>query len=411
MFIVSIAPKKEDGTFESWIDVTKYVDKSSISDIEIDTNSDEFSVGVAENSSVDISILNDNGKFSDENNFNSIFQYSRDGSLVKIEFFAESASAILGEAILGESVFGATNISLFEGIIDEISPRESASNNFIEMTVLGKESIYDKVEKGEGDINTTDSARILVANLLNKTEINAILDTTSGMVNWSVGVDLIFDTTDAFDDADTVRECLDVILEATNSVLVNIDNVVYLYDKSATADFQYEFISPFVEGAVENIVDVTEISTGVNRTFNLWAWDSDDALAESVRSAASIEKNGVRKNTIEIEGLSQTNQEYILNSYFDEYAYPKQEFIVSSPLDRSSAMLQLFDKVRVNFPSEIFPSVLGEAVPRWGQFIWGESHFPFENESFVVNRDKPFKVQKITYNIQSETISLSLREV
>lgn len=414
MFIISIAAKKEDGSFESWVDVSKYVSEDSLSDISIDTNLDDFSVGVAKTSSFDLSILNDNGLFADESNVNSMFKHSRNGSLVRIEYFANHSSIKLGEAICGESVLGDTKVNIFEGIIDEIATRETASDNFVDMTILGKESIFDRVEKGVDDLNTSDTVRILIMNLLEKKEIKGVLDIYSGRPYWSINVDFKFSSLEDFENADTVQECLDIILRASNAILLMQDNVVYLHDRVATYDFKFEFFSPFVEGAVENIIEIENFSSGINRTFNLWADESDTGYSPvigAVRSPASIEKYGVRKNSVDVKGLDRATMLLCLTSYFDEFAQNKIEMDIKTPLNKDSILLKLFDKVRVNFPSEIISAIQGEEPPRWDQFYWDESFFPFENVALTVDRDKPFKVQKIEYDLDNEIITLSLREV
>lgn len=410
MFFISIAPKIDANNYGPFVDVTNYVDAESLSDIDIDTFTSDFGSGIADTGSIDLSLLNIDGRFSDEFSSTSMFKYSRNESQVKIEWFGRSKVAILGQAMCGIDILGDSRITVFSGIIDEISPREDIRTKYIDMTIVGKDSIFDKTEIDTDDISILKSTTEIMADLLNKQKIKNILS-ISQTSEWDLGIDFTYIDLENFEDVTTVKDALTIILEHTNSVLSIIDDVVYVSSRVETDDLKYTFNAPHVEGAIDNIIDIQNISTGINRTFNKWRFSDDpQSFGSFGPESLSIEKYGIRAASISTASVDLLTKENILQTYYNFYEFPKQEFDLVTPLNIGSVMLKQFDKVKVNYPIKIIYQ--GKPLPRWGQLTSNTTFtYPITDNSFYLQKESYFKIIKLSYNLLKETLTIKLRGI
>jgi len=80
---IYINPFDTTGEYTSYQDVTKYVkDKSAVVKRQVDNN--EYDVGVLTYNNLSLTFNNINGKFNEADNIQSIFDYKRSNSKVKI---------------------------------------------------------------------------------------------------------------------------------------------------------------------------------------------------------------------------------------------------------------------------------------------------------------------------------------
>jgi hypothetical protein len=412
---VSIAPQVAPNIFGNYIDVSDYVDAQSLGSINVETEQSDFSVGIAKTSSITLKLKNDTGLFSDEGQADTLFTYKRAGSKVKIAYFEGLEVSRYGSAVYGDSVYG-DELDIFEGVISSESPRQDVSTDMISLSVLGFDSIFSGVEVGAGDINTTQSIRFIFENLLSKSAILALASVN--IANFTVGVDLILDNTDDFEDVDTVKEALDILLRVTNSILVIQDGQIFISDKAPSFDVLHTFYGQASDLGIENIQNITGDTDGLPRLYNLWRWDSD-AIAEGqplplpVSNQTTINKYGVKKQTVGIKGITDDpTRQLILESFTDEYGEKKQELTLSAPASYQTVRLPMLGKVDIDYPAPQFPADGGD-LPIWGtpSMVWDEFVWPYTLFNYTIQQTTKFKIIGIQFNIKSDLVTYTLREI
>ena len=97
---VYIKPFTTTGEYGEFEDVTKYVDRSSISSIKNQIDSTEFDIGVIKPSSISLKLANESGKFSDVGTINTMFATKRTDSIVKVTWDLNLIPVIMLEWIV-----------------------------------------------------------------------------------------------------------------------------------------------------------------------------------------------------------------------------------------------------------------------------------------------------------------------
>ena len=412
---VYVAPLVAANTFGAYQEITEYVEAKSLSNLTIKTEQTDFTVGVAQNSSVTVKLKNDSGLFSDEQSSETIFTYKRSGSKIKITYFEGIEISAYGSAIYGDSVYG-NEVSIFEGIISTESVRQDVQTDMVSFSALGLESIFEQVEFDSSDVNTTQSVRFLLENILDKTEIAALM--TVDIYNITVGIDFMLDNVDDFEDIDTVDEALSILLGVSNSILYIQDGTLYISDKEPSLEVQHSFYGQASNIGIENIQNIANFTDGLPRTFNLWRWDpdkvEDEVIATTpVKNQSSVDKFGVRKELVGISGITTiATQAVILNSYLDEYGERKQEMELTTPANYEVIRLSLLGKVDIDYPTPLF-SADGGDVPIWAtpSMTWGEFRWPYAQFEFYIPQTTKWKIIGIQYSISKDLITFNIREI
>ena len=412
---VSIAPQVAPNIFGAYVDISNYVDAKSLSSITVKTEQSDFSVGVAQTSSLSIGLKNDTGIFSDEDKASTIFTYKRAGSKVRISYFEGLEVSRYGSAVYGDSVYG-DELAVFDGIISDKSPRQDVSTDMLTLSVLGFDSVFERVEVDAGDINTTQTVRQLFENLLTKPEIQALAQVD--IYNFTVGVDFILDNVSDFDGADTVKEALDILLTVSNSILVIQDEQIFISDKVPSFEILHSFYGQASNLGIENIQSIKGDSDGLPRLYNLFRWDEDtieegQPLPLPVTNPTTVQKYGVKKQTVGIDGITDdATRLLILNSFVAEYGSKKQELILSTPASYQTVRLPMLGRVNIDYPAPQFPADGGD-LPIWGtpSMVWGKFSWPFTLFNYTILPSTNFKIIGIQFNIKSDLITYTLREI
>ena len=115
--------------------------------------------------------------------------------------------------------------------------------------------------------------------------------------NISVGQDQVPDSIAELEET-TVKEALDLLLEASNSVVyVDVtDQTVYVKPRTAAASVSHTFYGQASDNGSESIVNIQNVRTGLNRTFNFWKWKDTTTTA---KDTTSITNYGVRKKELD----------------------------------------------------------------------------------------------------------------
>lgn len=396
----------EGGDYTSFQDVTSDVDARSIPSITQKLGNNDYDVGLYRNSNLSLFFRNDHGKFSEVGVFQSIFVNKRIDSLVKVTWQLGSEAPICGVAICGEAQLG-PEVNIFYGLLNDTTSTQNIKDQRIKFSIQGLESIFDRVETNFSSLSVSDNISTTIYKLLNQTSITSLM--TVDQANISVDIDQVPDNLTDLEET-TVREALELLLEAGNAVLyVSVeDQTVYVKPRTASASVDLTLYGQASSNGIENILDINNIRTGLNRTFNFLKWEDTTLVA---KDETSVQQNGVRKKEIDLSIITDTTKRTnILESYRDEFSTPKQELTVSTYFTYESINSFLLDRVVVDYPT-VFESAPESNLPIYGAAVYGQDRYPLGQWSLTIPTTKNFKILGRKVNLKNETITYELREI
>lgn len=403
---VYISPVSPTGGHTGFVDYTGDTDFTTLQKISQKLDNNEFDVGIFKNTNFNLKLRNDHGKFSDKNVAQSIFRSTREGSLVKVTWEQDENSPICGIAICGVDIL-TEEINVFYGILNDIASSQNIRDQKIRFSCQGLESVFSRVETNFSDLNQFDVFNAIIFDLLNQTEITSLMTVEAS--NISVSENQVPDSIAELEET-TVKEALDKMLEMANAVVyVGVDDqTVYVKPRTPTAAVQYTFYGQASLQGSENIADITNVRTGLNRTFNFWKWTDTTITA---KDASSIEEYGVRKKELDSELLTDTTRRTnILTNYKDEFKNPKQELTLTAILDYDTAGLFLLDRVNIDYPT-VFESTIGGNLGRYGSAIYGTDTYPFGQWNLTIETSTNYKILGRSIDLRKGLITFNLREI
>ncbi len=403
---VYIKPFEGSGDYASdWIDVSNYTTK--IGSVSVDTDSGDFQVGVYRQSNVTIQLNNREGVFSDIDFTGSIFAFKRADSLVKMTWDLDLEPGLCGMVNCGE-FFCSEELDVFIGLLSDESFLENARTEAVDFVVLGLEALFSRIDVPFSILANGDAPSDVIYNILNQSLITDLL--TIDALNINPEIDSAIDDISKLENV-TVKEALDKLLFASNSVMSIVDQVVYVTSRDQTVDLKQTFYGQASTAGAENIITAEKISNGMHRTFNYLTWEDADNLYDDT---ASIAQYGVRKIEIGSEFYTDNSKrEQILQSFGMEFSFPMQELEIKTPLTYDSLARNLLDKVSIDYPTVIVPTE-GFGLPICGIAILGDpttATLPRGLWSFQVPPDRRFKILKKQIDFKKEIILFKLREV
>lgn len=420
---VYISPQDEDGIYLDYVNVTDLLLANGIGKIKRRTESNEYDVGTASYDSVALKLNNSEGKFSKAPSINTIFPYIREGALVKVSYLFGEYAPICGIAVAGVDVLGPEYVA-FEGLLTEKNIKQNVIDDTITMSVLGKESYFDNYESSIANITDASLISEAIYNLLNVGSAYSLFDIDLSNINPTLDTPLSSINSDAtleYLTEQTAKEAVDLLLESSNSVMYIENNVLYVTNRYASTEFKYQFYGQAATLGIENIQNISDYKSGVSRTFNFWKWDDTTLTAKELSSIAT---NGVLKHEdIDFEATTiPSARQLLLNSYRDEFSFPKVEMKLTTPVILPVLELLLFDKVSIDYPNIPVPVGLGN-IPIWGTssmtwqdeddfdqakpfFVWPEGLFNIE-----ISPNQEWKIIGIDLDTSKDLATFELREV
>jgi len=392
--------------YSGFVEYTNDTDESSLQRVSQKLDNNQFDVGVYKNTNFNLALKNDDGKFSEVGVTQSIFISKRIDSIVKITWQNAGSQAICGIAICGDAILGDEKI-IFYGLLNDIATFQNIRDQKIKFSCQGLESIFQRVETNYSSLNGSDTISDIIYDLLNQTEITNLMTVSAG--NISVGQDQVPDSIADLEES-TVKEALDKLLEMSNSVIyVSVDDqTVYVKPRSPGATVDYIFYGQASNEGSENIIDIKNVKTGLNRTFNFWKWTD---TTNTSKDQSSIDMYGVRKKEIDSSLFTNTTKiENILTDYKDEFANPKQELKLTSILDNNTVDLFLLDKVQIDYPT-VFDPAPDSDLPLYGKAVYGTDKYPFGQWNLTIDSTKSYKILGRSVDLKNNLITFDLREI
>ena len=356
---VYVKPFDNDGNYlADFIEVTKDVIKQGDPRQGIDNT--DFDVGVIKNSGFSILLRNDHGKYSEVDKLSSIFSFTRKNTLIQITWDARNYDLICGFFQIDEEILGG-EYTVFDGLINEVTSVSDIDGQSATFSILGFDSLLDEMEVPFSSINNGDLFSAAIFTAIDQTPFNTHVSV--GTANISLGTDLAIDDVSSLENK-TVGGVLRAILLAANSVLYINDGTAFVTDRTASA-INVKTFSGQASRNIENMIDVPKYRDGLNRMFNLWTWI--DTVFDA-RDTSSITKYGVRAKAMSIDLIADASQskiEIILNTNRTEFAFPKIELDVETPIWYDTLALKILDRVNIDYPT-VYIGFEGQPLPRYG---------------------------------------------
>jgi hypothetical protein len=392
-----------------WTDITKYV--ANMGKISIDTDSSDFQIGVYKTSNVSLDLVNREGLFADVGMPQSLFKYKRADSKIKITYTKAPTidQPLCGTAICG-SDYLSDEVTVFEGLIDDTNFYEDITKETGKFSVLGFDTLFSRVNVDTSVVSIGDSITDVIFAILNQTVITDYLSVVIGNINPDIDQNL--DAVDWMENT-LVRDALDSLLLASNSVLYIRDAIVYVSNRDPTASVIATYHGQASASGAENIHTLGKVSNGFQRMFNYMSWSNtgDTAPVAAYQDNTSVVKYGIVSNNIQLDAFTNsTKQIALLTGLVSEFKDQKQEMEITTTLDYEELDLQLLDRIGIDYPTIYTPSS-SYPFPICGIAICGEAILPKGIWTFSIPADREFKILRLDYDLVKFTTTLKLRQV
>lgn len=396
---------EHDNYENEFLEITNDVIQSSLGSVNQSIENNNYNIGIFNYSNLSMSLRNDHGKYSDTLEPKSIFPIRRKGSIVKLTWEIQDRDSQCGVAICGEYRISPP-VTLFEGLLDDDASTTDIDDQKFKFTILGYESLFSSTEVNFAEISNGQTVSEILYIILNQFNITNLLTILSGNILPSENV--VIDLVESFQNT-TVKKALDDLLFLSNSVLVIKDRIVYISSKESSSGTGYTFYGQASTIGIENIISISEIRLGLNKTFNLWKWDGTSLFA---KDSSSISNWGVRsRDAIKFSQITNSaTKQTILNSLLLEYGNPNRELDVTSPFTYDLLKIGALDQITIDYPT-IFVSANNDSIPLYYVSKYGEVRYPIGQWSLTIDKNSIFKTIEIQYNLKMQTVTLKVKEI
>jgi hypothetical protein len=402
-FQVYIKPFDDDGNYQSdFIEVTK--DVAALANLKETIDADDYNTGIFRYGAFSMGLNDITGRYSDVGGATTIFKFKRSGSQVKITWSIGNDITEVGDATVGDAL---TNFeyTVFEGLLSDLTMVTAIKQQKANFKVLTLDSILDEVETNYSSISNGESVDTILFTILNQSSITTLLTVSAGNINSALNSNV--DDVSGFENQ-TVRETVQELLGLSNSVLYIKDRTIYVSDRTPTAAVQKTFYGQASITGIEDIININNIRSGLNKVFNLISWE-DTALVS--RDTSSITSHGVRKKEVGFASITNgTTRQNILDNIKTEFGTIKQELILSTPIDYTTISLAILDRVAIDYPT-VFKAVDGEELPILGQVVLGSFSLPYGEWSFYITTSTNYKILDRTVGIKRQEMIFKLKEI
>ncbi len=393
-----ITPFLDSGEYGTEVEVTKDVVFNSLGTIQLSFDNSDYDIGILRNSNLSITMNNVLGAYSDVDVNESIFRYTRSNSKFRMTYRREENPNYAGMMVAGQTVL-CTEVDVFVGLIDDNSAQTNLKDHLLPLSVLGYESLLDVAPVPT--LANGDSVATTLYKLLNQTTITDYL--TVALVNITPDEDQTIDDISPYE-ASTAKEAISDLLLASNSVLYIKDLVVYVVPRTATVAVQKTFYGQAALDGIENIISIDSVRSGFAKVFNYLTWQDDPTII--VEDGSSVSRYNIKAKEFAVGFFTNTTKiRTLLGAILDEFAIPKQEFVLATAVNYDTLALWFLDRVTVNYPL----MVNGTCI--CGIAVCGEALLPTRLSNFYQDPPTDFKIIDIEINIKDSIIKFKLRKI
>jgi hypothetical protein len=400
---VYLNPFDDEGIYTGFQEITEDVISDKLGSINSDLDNTDYDIGVYRTSNFKITLRNDHARYSDVDNPESIFRYTRSNSLLKITWEISESGPFVGIAE-SESGYLSEEQTVFTGFINDDSLVMDLESQSVSFTCLGKEYLFQRTIVPFGTISNGDLFSFILYNILNQDAITEHL--TVLPENIVCGVDLPIDSIASLQNK-TVQEGLNNLLLASNSVLYLENETLYITPREPTLETVLQFFGQSSTEGNENILNIRSIKNGMNRLFNYFTWKDATVFSQNV---SSVTRYGARKKEIDFEFiLDDGKRQVILDALVAEFGDPKQEFDLDASLDYTTLTGFLLDRVAIDYPIRYVD--IGDPLPICGNALAGEAILPKPLSAFSIPFSDSFKIIGRSIDPQYSQIKFKMRSV
>ena len=225
--------------------------------------------------------------------------------------------------------------------------------------------------------------------------------------NISVGFESTFDVVSHFS-SNTGKEALDELLLISNSIVYIKNRVVHVAGRDPSAELKYTYYGPASQIGLENIISMSDIKTGLSKTFNFWTW-GDETF--NVSNSSSIDVFGIKKNSVNAKSITNTTkQQNILASLSNEFDDPKESFKLKVEMNYETMELFFLDKVNIDYPT-VYISTEGDGIPVYNVSKYDQAVYPIPESVLTIDINRRFKILGVNIDVKNQTIEHNLKEV
>jgi len=388
---VLFTPLISDDTYGDTVDVTSdvdlsdYIKNSGIGKIKRDIDNGDYDIGVFTYANITLKGINQDGIFNTADDYRSIFNFTRDKCKVEVKY----------DDGLG------TSFTSFRGIINDEATRLDFKKNEVRFKVLSEDSILRKTKVSGGLIATGTTFKTAIERLLNQTDITSILTFDANEIE--VSINLTIDDGTWFTDKST-KDALDALLVVSNSVMIVEDSVMIVRTREENTGTIHKF---YGEGDLlgrENIEDIKEYNTGMQRAFNAITFNDSH-----VENTALIKTFGLREKIINYGFITDdTKKAQIAQNILNEFKAPKIELEINVPTNLAKN-INFFDLVSVDYPYIIKPWE-DNRLALFGVSKYGTAVYPHLSGGIRISSNTAFKVVGVKEDTKNFMTLLKLRQ-
>lgn len=398
-----LTPFTDLGEYDEEFEITDEVDSQGLGQLKHTLDNTEYDIGIFKNSGINLTLVNSDGRFAEVGGPNTVFKFRRSNSLVRVTYQSAESDSLCGFVVCGEAQLS-EETELFSGLLNDDALKMDADSQTLSFKVLGRESILSEIEAPFDDIENGDLFSEVMLKCLDQFGITRLL--TVDPSNITCGLDLAIDDKTDFLNK-TVIEVLKEILFLSNSVLFITDDAIIISPRAPSSDLKFTFFGQGAMSGSENIVDISDFRSGLNRTFNYWTWTNTSLLSTT---ADSVLQNGIKKKEINSSVITaEAKRQLILDTLNLEFATPKREMILKAPLDYETLALWLLDRVAVDNPNVAIAA--GGNLPLWDKAKWDIDRFPHEILPLTIDSALRFKILSRSIDPTNHEVSFELREL
>ncbi len=226
---------------------------------------------------------------------------------------------------------------------------------------------------------------------------------TYDSANISVGIDSIIDDATGVQNK-TVLAALQDLLLLSNSVMYFINGSIYVRPRTPTSNVFNMFGQASTSGP-ENIQDVQNLTSGLNRIFNTFNWSS---FSKVVSDTTSIALWGTQQKDLAYSYFTNpTTQANIAGALLTSFAAPKKEMDLFVPIDHKTIGIFLNDNITMDLPPVPIPN--GSPFPICGAALCGSAFLPASYFGFVEYPSNLYTVIGTSVDPSTDLICLTLR--
>lgn len=392
-------------THSEFIEITDFVDESSVGNLKQNLSSNEYDIGTIKFNKINVKLTNETSFFSEAENQLSVFTFKRDQSILKITWDINNHGISCGNFPCGYT-FLSSPVEVYRGLLEDNSSKFDSDTQIQTFNFLGMESIIGKVQVDFSALSVLDDIETTIFNIINQSDITKILLVDQSNIN--VKFNFIPNDISELEDKKCL-DALDEILFLAGAVLYVKGTDIIVASRDGIPTSKAIFYGPSSDDGIENILNLSEFTLGLNRTFNFFKWEGT-SIKQSF--ADSIEKNGfkdkVLKSTLVTNSVLQTN---ILNSLLVEFGFPKRELEIKTPMTtQMTKNVFLLDTINIDYPSDYREPEDGSLPARYGQARYGEAKYVKANSSIVISPAIEWKIMNRAINIKTRVLTFRVRE-